>query len=143
MTRNPLIDLLQEIKKRSDEATPGPWKNERCNDDELIMQVTDTTGWREKYPFAYIAKLGGWGYTMNNNEQFIAHARTDVPKLFSVIEKLIEQLNSYRESNHFHQMDSIREYSTNIQEEADKEERYFAESLISDDAELANILEAD
>ena len=61
--------------------TPGPWEATRCNDDCLIMEVTDTTGWREKYPFAYIAKLGGWGYC-EKNAQLIAAA----PDMYEALE---------------------------------------------------------
>jgi hypothetical protein len=82
---------LAEIKERADKATPAPWCEKRCNDDGLIMEVSDSTGWRKDYPFAYIAKLGGWGYC-GNNGQFIAHARQDIPMLLSAIETAVEAL---------------------------------------------------
>ena len=68
--------------------TPGPWKNQRWNDDELIMEVNDSTGWREKYPEAYIAKLGGWGYSKHGeaNARLIATA----PDLLAECKRILD-----------------------------------------------------
>lgn len=57
--------------------TPGPWTTHRWNDDQYIVEIGDSTGWKKDHPEAYIAKIGGWGYAGNGNAALIAAA----PKL--------------------------------------------------------------
>lgn len=91
-----LQQKLDEIKSRCDKATPGPWSERRWNDDGHIIEVNDSTGWKKDFPQAYIACLGGWGYSLkHDNGAFITHSRTDIPKLLAVIEKLMEQRDTF------------------------------------------------
>lgn len=73
-----LTEQLAEIKERADKATEGPWfqvvrgviehELPDKNDNGTICSVIDN---------------------IDRDLPFIAHARTDVPKLLAVIEKLI------------------------------------------------------
>ena len=69
---------LQEIKRRYEEATPGPWKSyvegrEHMSGDDFIM-----TGGEDIYLM---------GATVPDQD-FIAHARQDIPKLVGEVERL-------------------------------------------------------
>ncbi len=80
-----LTKFLESVRARLDAATPAPWQQTRCNDDGLIQETGDSTGWKKEYPFAYIAKLGGWGYA-GRNGALIASAPTDLDKLLRIVE---------------------------------------------------------
>lgn len=85
-----MIDL-DDLEAKARAATPGPWKAERCNDDQLILEEGDSTGWRKKHPFAYIASIGGWGYVDHKNGEFIAAANPQT------ILELIGEMRELRE----------------------------------------------
>jgi hypothetical protein len=84
-------DTCLELSER---ATPGPWEKNRWNDDCLIQEVNDSTGWIKDYPDAYICKIGGWGYTMNGNAEFIAAGRQMLPELATRLNKACEALRA-------------------------------------------------
>lgn len=95
---NSLTTYLTEIKQRLEKATPGPWIVQRCNDASLVTEAhgADVTGWLKDYPFAYIAKIGGWGYSLNyKNGELIANAPSDLARLVRVVECLMEGLEQY------------------------------------------------
>lgn len=87
ITKETIIRLL----KLEMLATAGPWIGKRWNDDGLIVEVNDSTGWKEDYPHAYIAKLGGWGYAGKNGE-LIAESRNHIKELCEDWLKLTELL---------------------------------------------------
>lgn len=94
-------ELCEEALALAGKATEGPWLHRRSNDDEIIQEAGDSTGWKKDYPFAYIAKLGGWGYD-NNNVDLLTRSRTLVPqlaneclKLIRALEKAIEQRDNF------------------------------------------------
>jgi len=72
--------------------TPGPWEHKRCNDDEIIIEVGDSTGWRKHHPGAYIARIGGWGYAGNGNAALIAAA----PDLLDALKELRDLMEEVR-----------------------------------------------
>lgn len=90
--------VLLEIRARLKAATPGPWAERRWNDDQHIVEAEgqDVTGWRKDHPESYIAKTGGWGYSLTHkNSTFIAHAPTDIANLIRALEKAVEQRDGY------------------------------------------------
>lgn len=88
---------LDEIRARERAATPGPWEA----DGEHVFSVE---GWAVSY-------TGGFGHHVNrlkmtparaaevqrNNNEFIAHAREDIPYLLSEIDRLTAELDQYRQ----------------------------------------------
>jgi hypothetical protein len=72
MTPEPLsVEQLQAIAARVDAATPGPWRSEGV--------------WFE------IGEPGGHGFDNMASEEdaaFIAHARSDIPRLLAEVERL-------------------------------------------------------
>lgn len=65
---------LQEIRDRADKATPGPWEAL-----DYSGVVTGTT-----CDVRYVPE--------NPDAQFIAHARTDVPRLIALVGEMAEKL---------------------------------------------------
>lgn len=86
-----LNEILAEMKERCEAATPGPWK--RVTGDyvgfvgEQFFAVTDTSpdedGDLKSICASQRVKL--------ENADFIAHARSDLPKLLACLEKALEQ----------------------------------------------------
>ena len=66
------LQELEEIRKRCDAATEGPWEQEDCRENHIAT----ATG----MDIAHAPK--------QINAQFIAHARTDVPALLAEVERL-------------------------------------------------------
>ena len=66
---------LQEIRDRADKATPGPWEAL-----DYSGVVTGTT-----CDVRYVPE--------NPDAQFIAHARTDVPRLIALVGEMAETLD--------------------------------------------------
>lgn len=80
-------DELAAIAARADAATPGPWEWE-----EDLYQL-DSHG----FPVGAIIRTQGWsryGYS-NTDAEFIARARTDVPRLVAEVERLREANERY------------------------------------------------
>src|SRR6476661_1436555 len=82
---------LKQIRERCDEATEGPWGTYNgC----AIKALAKFDGW--KAPTIATVELLRKDYeTHILNAEFIAHARTDIPKLLDEIEKLREALKYY------------------------------------------------
>lgn len=75
-----LETYLAEIEARCEKATPGPWSNDV--DWDFVCQE----------PFDENKKaIASDCHRLNSD--FIAHARTDIPRLLAALEKAIEQRN--------------------------------------------------
>lgn len=77
-------ELLEEIRKRCDAATPGPWISfvegrDHTSGDSVIVRGIDGSE-----PDLYLT-----GATIFDQD-FIAHARQDIPLLLSEINRLSE-----------------------------------------------------
>ncbi|MEV4159250.1 hypothetical protein [Nonomuraea dietziae] len=108
----PITDSeLQEIDSRAQAATPGPWHVRFLDDDAAanlvaVSTVPDTGGgerWPEwdnsemvaatlvQFPKPYVASPDDrW----DENAAFIAHARSDVPRLLAEVRRLRALLES-------------------------------------------------
>ena len=75
-------DELEEIKKRCDEATPGPWKSYVEGREEMGGSDFIMTGGEDIYLTGATAA----------DQDFIAHARQDVPTLVAEVERLSKLL---------------------------------------------------
>ncbi len=89
-------EKLEELRRVCKFATPGPWMSRRWNDDQHIVELdgVDVTGWRKDFPVAYIAKIGGWGYsgTYNNGAFISTFNPSQVLELLDEIEWLREEV---------------------------------------------------
>ena len=85
---------LQEIRERADKAEPGPWR----------VAGRDAIVRREVWTGHYIIAAGD-AMTPNNalrprqNMEFIAHSRTDVPRLIGLVGEMAGVLESFRDTN--------------------------------------------
>lgn len=74
---------LKEVKERESKATPGSWKydgyGEQVRTDDDQFKIADIRGI-------------GAGLPIDDNGQFIAHARTDIPLLIAEVERLQAKL---------------------------------------------------
>lgn len=77
--------------------TPGPWTHKRFGDDEIVIEVGDSTGWRKSYPNAYVCKIGGWGYAGNGNADLI----TAAPEMLDALELAKEILQERSQESRF------------------------------------------
>jgi hypothetical protein len=100
---------LEEIELRCEAATPGPWFVRHLDDDYAMnltaVSTTPDTGQGERWPNfdsttivaatlvqqpRYVDLADGrW----DENARFIAHARTDIPRLVAEIKRLRGQGN--------------------------------------------------
>ena len=75
---------LQEIRDRADKATPGPWAAEDANS--------------HKHCAFYIPEIMSapsmpqYDGLTTEDAEFIAHSRTDVPRLIALVGEMAEQL---------------------------------------------------
>ena len=79
-------DDIQEIKKRYDQATPGPWKSYVEGREEMSGSDFIMTGGEDIYLT---------GATVADQD-FIARARQDIPRLIVEIERLREILSEWQ-----------------------------------------------
>lgn len=77
-----LTDTLKGIRERCEKATPGPWLNGYPN----ACKITPMPD----HVWSIHKDLIGKDLETNDAD-FIAHSRSDIPKLIAVIEKLMEQ----------------------------------------------------
>ena len=100
----PLTDLLKQISDRADKATEGPWRpyvrsgipgeyfiTSEIHDDDFPNIVHEVYEWR--------------------NTNFIAHARTDVPRLVKALAWCLDELGMYQGSK---SLNESREIVTKI-----------------------------
>ena len=81
----PTNDELAQIKARCEAATPGPWVSEMGN------VYADTPEGNLRLDYMAVA----YDITQEDNDgPFIAHARTDIPRLLAAIEGLQIELDN-------------------------------------------------
>lgn len=85
MTQEDSVRRLAEIRERADKATPGPWTTNEFND-VLAGEIAVA----ESVPFE------GGGVYQEDDAEFIAHSREDVPYLLSVIDSLTAERDEAR-----------------------------------------------
>ena len=75
-------EQIEQIRKRCEAATPGPWR------------VPEGYSWRVAEGDTYICNMfGRQDLQDSENAKFIAHARTDIPLLLDEIDRLRAELN--------------------------------------------------
>ena len=89
-----LNDYLTQVKERCEKATEGPWKSEihPVGFDLVNMALRTHDG-------IWLAGREHADQGDDENFDFIAHSRTDIPTLLRVIEKLREQRDSRYPTN--------------------------------------------
>lgn len=100
---------LDEIKRRCEKATPGPWHDRAGN--RIVCQYPET-GELDSIP-ATVA-----------DSHFIAHARTDIPALVAEVERLRkenERLRASQEAHNKELADQEREFQREAREIAAEE----------------------
>ena len=82
---------IKAIKERCDKATPGPWE---WNDDDILCAPAPY--YLAMKPF-YDDDTGEITIcSFQDDRDFIAHAREDIPALIAEIESLREQITKYQ-----------------------------------------------
>lgn len=80
------MSRLDQIEARANAATPGPWEA-GCNDRRMYHVVTENEEFCQTYgPELYDSQ----GFFSDDDTEFIAHARTDVPALVASLKKVLE-----------------------------------------------------
>ena len=74
---------LEEIKARAEGATEGPWSTRRF---DLDLFVVAENGALNPINLGYV------GNRPEDDAEFIAHARTDIPKLLAALEAVAGEL---------------------------------------------------
>lgn len=85
---------LQKIRDRADKATPGPWVS-ITGDGPFGTQsnVRTTEGWPEVIASRTIVGAVKPVEQQESNFAFIAHARTDVPRLVELVGEMVELID--------------------------------------------------
>jgi len=96
---------LEAIKERAENATDGPWENSRTdgthiewarNNIDSIVKTINYGGSNKSWSLVtikgseVICANVGFGPDSQENAEFIAHAREDIPQLLAYIEELEE-----------------------------------------------------
>ena len=77
------MNRLNEIEARANAATPGPWEA-GCNDRHVLYVATENEEFCAEYgPELYDSQ----GFFSDDDTEFIAHARTDVPWLLEQVDR--------------------------------------------------------
>ena len=80
------MNRLNEIEARTNAATPGPWEA-GCNDRRMYHVVTENEEFFAEYgPELYDSQ----GFFSDDDTEFIAHARADVPALVAALRAVLE-----------------------------------------------------
>jgi hypothetical protein len=101
---------LEVIRKRAEEATPGPWK---CGGDkfgDIVVYSPECRGFHNNG-----GEVAGLNYGSDPDAGFIAHAREDVPKLLAEIERLRRALEEISDINEYVSGDVAREVLKNAE----------------------------
>lgn len=81
------MNRLDEIEARANAATPGPWEA-GCNDRHVLYVTTENEEFCAEYgPELYDSQ----GFFSDDDTEFIAHARTDVPALVAALRAVLER----------------------------------------------------
>lgn len=79
------MNRLNEIEARANAATPGPWEA-GCNDRHVLYVTTENEEFcAEHGPELYDSQ----GFFSDDDTEFIAHARTDVPALVAALRAVL------------------------------------------------------
>ena len=93
-------EQLQAIKERAEYATDGPWKVVKSEESGVQIGTTWEHG-QLKVGVPVVTTAHGVGgttiYINQNNAEFIAHAREDVPALIAEVEWLREAIDRKNE----------------------------------------------
>lgn len=105
---NDVKRLIQEIRKRCDKATPGPWRIiVSRNRPHIFPSELSQSG---VYSLARVEnnEVG----ERHGNAEFLAHARTDLPAVLDLLEKAIEMaefvIDERMERSYIHGTDAER-----------------------------------
>ena len=80
------MNRLNEIEARANAATPGPWEA-GCNDRHVLYVTTENEEFCAEYgPELYDSQ----GFFSDDDTEFIAHARTDVPEMAAALRAVLE-----------------------------------------------------
>lgn len=97
---------LQKIRERAEKATPGPWlyRSDTSSEQAIECEECGTEFPEQGYSLRSTDQyevLHGELYGMESlckpNGEFIAHARTDIPRLLACVERLVEELEWLKE----------------------------------------------
>ena len=80
------MNRLNEIEARANAATPGPWEA-GCNDRHVLYVTTENEEFCAEYgPELYDSQ----GFFSDDDAEFIAHARADVPEMAAALRAVLE-----------------------------------------------------
>jgi len=83
---------LQEIRDRAEAATPGPWRVVAHGEQDCLARREITAG--KHIMIARVDCVPGVAADFDRDYAFIAHARTDVPRLIELVGEMAEALES-------------------------------------------------
>lgn len=96
MDTNAILARVEEVEKRANAATPGPWADEK--------PPNSPDGWTTGVIIAAVMRGMGiyadppGGSFPSADRKFIAHARTDIPTLAADIRSLVAEVTMLREA---------------------------------------------
>ena len=82
-------EQLEEIRKRCEAATPGPWTSSRKDIDSYTSNPDEPEYGTQHVVYVYLQddepRFPLFGNNARNNAEFIAHARQDIPALLDAL----------------------------------------------------------
>lgn len=88
MTAPDPATVLAEMRARCDAATPGPWHNYSVNP-KTTPEHAIYSEWLEGIPEAITSEIAS--LLSPRDAHFIAHARTDVPRLIAALRAVLDR----------------------------------------------------
>jgi hypothetical protein len=90
------VDELSAIYDRCRRATPGPWV--ACRDHSVIGGIGGPICQMDEDDAIVVGQAGDWGPSNDpwDDAEFIAHARSDVPRLLAEVQRVRMELAGYR-----------------------------------------------
>ncbi len=83
---------LQEIRDRAEAATPGPWRVVVHGEQDCLARREITAG--KHIMIARVDCVPGVAADFDRDYAFIAHARTDVPRLIDAVAEITDALEA-------------------------------------------------
>jgi hypothetical protein len=83
---------LQEIRDRAEAATPGPWRVVAHGEQDCLARREITAG--KHIMIAMVDCVPGVAADFDRDYAFIAHARTDVPRLVELVAEMAWNLRN-------------------------------------------------
>lgn len=83
---------LQEIRDRAEAATPGPWRVVAHGEQDCLARREITAG--KHIMIAKVDCVPGVAADFDRDYAFIAHARTDVPRLIDAVAEITDALEA-------------------------------------------------